>query len=79
VLETHEPDPAFAHPGVTVLSAEPYRITLSVDTAVAPIEQVIAAALQRLPVRDLVVEDTPLEEVVKAIYRSEPRRQHVLA
>jgi ABC-2 type transport system ATP-binding protein len=79
VLETHEPDPSFLHPGVAVLSAEPYRITLSVDTAVAPIEQVIAAALQRLPVRDLVVEDTPLEEVVKAIYRSETRRQHVAA
>ena len=80
VLETHEPQPAFAYPGVTILAAEPYRITLSVDTKTAPIEQVIAAALQRLPVRDLIVEDTPFEEVIKTIYRGEAhRRAHVAA
>ena len=80
VLETHEPQPAFAYPGVTILSAEPYRITLAVDTRTAPIEQVIAAALQRLPIRDLIVENTPFEEVVKTIYRGEAdRRPHVAA
>jgi ABC-2 type transport system ATP-binding protein len=80
VLETHDPAPAFAHPGVTILASQPYRLTLSVDTTAAPIEQVIAAALQRLPIRDLIVEDTPFEEVVKTIYRGEAeRRQHALA
>jgi ABC-2 type transport system ATP-binding protein len=71
VLVTHDAAPAFAHPGVTVLAAEPYRLTLAVDTAQAPIDRVIAAALGRLQVRDLIVEDTPLEEVVKLIYRGE--------
>lgn len=69
VLATHQPNPAFAHPGVATLAAEPYRLTLAVDTTVARIDQVIAAALDRLQVHDLVVEDTPLEEIVKAIYR----------
>jgi hypothetical protein len=36
--------------------------------------------LQRLPVRDLIVEDTPFEEVIKTIYRGEAhRRAHVAA
>jgi ABC-2 type transport system ATP-binding protein len=78
VLVTQEANPAFSHPGVTTITAEPYRLTLSVDTAMARIEQVIAAALECLQVRDLVVEDTPLEEVVKMIYRGEPGwRTHV--
>jgi ABC-2 type transport system ATP-binding protein len=71
VLATHDAHPAFAHAGVAIIAAEPYRLTLAVDTAVASIERVIAAALERLQVRDLIVEDTPLEEVVKAIYRGE--------
>ena len=80
VLVTHDAHPTFAHPGVAVIGAEPYRLTLSVDTGVARIEQVIAAALGRLQVRDLVVEDTPLDEVVKEIYRSQAdRRQHAPA
>ena len=80
VLETHDPEPAFSHPGVTILTAEPYRLTLTVDTATAPMEQVIAQALQRLQVRDLIVEDTPFEEVVKKIYRGEAeRRSHASA
>jgi ABC-2 type transport system ATP-binding protein len=78
VLVTQDAHPGFSHPGVAVIGAEPYRLTLSVDTGVARIEQVIAAALDRLQVRDLVVEDTPLDEVVKEIYRSQAdRRQHV--
>src|SRR6185503_8897857 len=63
VLATHQANPVFAHPGVSTLAAEPYRLTLAVDTSVARIEQVIAAALDRLQIHDLVVEDTPLEEI----------------
>jgi ABC-2 type transport system ATP-binding protein len=80
VLVTNEASPVFSHPGVAVIAAESYRLTLSVDTSLARVDQVIAAALERLQVRDLVVEETPLEEVVKAIYRSEAdRRQHASA
>jgi ABC-2 type transport system ATP-binding protein len=80
VLVTNDAQPVFSHPGVAVIGAEAYRLTLSVDTGIARIEQVIAAALERLAVRDLIVEDTPLDEVVKAIYRSQAEaRKHASA
>ena len=49
--------------------AEPHRLTLAVDTEITPIERVVASALERYAVRDLVIENPPLEEVIKAIYR----------
>jgi ABC-2 type transport system ATP-binding protein len=69
VLVTAEESPRLDLPGVTVAAAEPYRLSLSVDTAVAPVESVVAAALQRLSLRDIVIENPPLEEVIKTIYR----------
>lgn len=48
-----------------------YRLTLAVDTTVVPIERVVAAALQRLTVRDLAVANPPLEDVIEAIYRGQ--------
>ncbi|HET6521745.1 MAG TPA: hypothetical protein VFG47_18275, partial [Geminicoccaceae bacterium] len=71
VLATEEERPTLDMPGVAVAAAEPHRLTLAVDTAVAPIDRVVAAALAGLTVRDLVVESPPLEEIVKAIYRGE--------
>jgi ABC-2 type transport system ATP-binding protein len=70
-LATAEEAPDLTLDGVTVVAVEPYRLTLAVDTRVVPIERVVAAALQRLTVRDLSVENPPLEEVIKAIYRGE--------
>ena len=69
-LVTGEESPDLIIDGVTAIVA-PYRLTLAVDTTVVPIEQVVAAALQRLTVRDLSVENPPLEDVIKAIYRGE--------
>jgi ABC-2 type transport system ATP-binding protein len=69
VLITAEERPILELPGVAVTSAEPYRLTLSVDTRVSTVEQVVATALRLLSVRDLVIENPPLEEIVKAIYR----------
>ncbi len=45
---TGEETPDLTIDGVTAVAVEPYRLTLAVDTAVVPIEQVVAAALQRL-------------------------------
>jgi len=70
-LVTGEETPDLAMTGVTAVAVEPYRLTLAVDTTAVPIEQVVAAALQRLTVRDLSVENPPLEEVIKAIYRGD--------
>ncbi len=69
VLVTAEEAPELKMPGVTAAAVEPYRLTLSVDASVAPVESVVAAALQRLSLRDIVIENPPLEEVIKAIYR----------
>ena len=69
ILVTAEEDPRFDLPGVAIAAAEPYRLTLSVDTTVAPVETVVAAALAQLSLRDIVIENPPLEEVIKAIYR----------
>ena len=70
-LVTGQETPNLAIDGVTTAVVAPYRLTLTVDTTVAPIEQVVAAALQQLTVRDLSVENPPLEDVIKAIYRGE--------
>jgi ABC-2 type transport system ATP-binding protein len=75
VLLTNEERPSFELPGVTVAAAEPYRLTLAVDTARAPIDRVVAMALERLSVNDLVIEDAPLEAVIAAIYRGETGRK----
>ncbi len=69
VVVTAEEHPSLALPGVAVTAAEPYRLSLSVDTSIAAIETVVAAALRRFAVRDLVIENPPLEDIVKAIYR----------
>jgi ABC-2 type transport system ATP-binding protein len=78
VLMTAEERPILELPGVEVASAEPYRLTLSVDTRVSAVEQVVATALRLLSVRDLVIENPPLEEIVTAIYQGAGRaaQQH---
>jgi hypothetical protein len=69
ILATLEENPRFDMAGVTIAAAEPYRLTLSLDTAVAPVEKVVAGALTQLSLRDIVIENPPLEDVIKAIYR----------
>ncbi len=69
VLVTEEERAAVDLPGVSVALAEPHRLTLAVDTEITPIERVVAVALAGHAVRDLVIENPPLEEVIKAIYR----------
>jgi ABC-2 type transport system ATP-binding protein len=71
ILVTAEEFPTLALPGVTIAAAEPYRLVLRVDTGVTSVEKVVAAALQCLSLRDLVIEPPPLEEIIKAIYRGE--------
>ena len=76
VLMTAEEWPSLELPGVVVTSAEPYRLALSVDTGVTAVEHVVGTALRLLSVRDLIIENPPLEEIVKAIYRGVGRPVH---
>jgi ABC-2 type transport system ATP-binding protein len=72
VLVTEEERAAVELPGVAVAAAEPHRLTLAVDTEITPIERVVANALKHHAVRDLVIENPPLEQVIAAIYRGRP-------
>ncbi len=56
-------------PGVRVSAQRPHRTTLEVDVDVTPVDAVVQAALAGAALRDLTVEDPPMEEIVQAIYR----------
>jgi ABC-2 type transport system ATP-binding protein len=74
VVVTAEENPTLEIAGTTMAASEPYRITLSVDIAQTTIEQVVSAAFRQLNVRDLIIENPPLEDIVKAIYRGSSQR-----
>jgi ABC-2 type transport system ATP-binding protein len=71
VLATDEEHPSLDLPGVTTVGAEPYRLSLAVDIATTPVERVVETALTRLSLRDIVIENPPLEAVIAALYRGE--------
>jgi ABC-2 type transport system ATP-binding protein len=55
-------------PGVSRRPGEPHLALLDVDTRVARIEQVVAAALALGGIEDITIEDPPMEEVIHEIY-----------
>ena len=67
-LMTEEENPAIDLPGVAVASREPHRASFAVDLDMISVERVIAAALERFSVRDLAIENPPLDDVIRAIY-----------
>lgn len=67
-LRTAEPELTLGLPGVRVLDRRPHRTTLEVDTDASPVERVVQTALHEARVRDLTVEDPPMDEVIQAIY-----------
>jgi ABC-2 type transport system ATP-binding protein len=69
-LLTAEEDVRVDLPGVTLVEKAPHRTVLEVDVDRTPVEQVVQAALQASRLRDLTVEDPPMEEIVQAIYAS---------
>jgi ABC-2 type transport system ATP-binding protein len=78
VVVTAEENPTLDVAGATVSVSDPYRITLSVDIAQTTIEQVVSAAFRKLTVRDLIIENPPLEDIVKAIYRGTERGSYAI-
>jgi ABC-2 type transport system ATP-binding protein len=57
-----------ALPGVRVLSSGDYRTDLEVDADVTSLGHVVDAALRVGAIRDLAVEDAPLDAVIRALY-----------
>ncbi len=71
-LKLAEPGEAAPEPGLRILSADPYRLRLEVDTDQQPMERVISALVGRYRIADLTVEEPPLDEVIAAIYAAAP-------
>lgn len=67
VTAEETPDAAFG-PGVETVERAPHRLTLSVDTAVAPVDKVVAQALRDFTVQDLTIENAPLERIIMDLY-----------
>jgi ABC-2 type transport system ATP-binding protein len=64
----------FDLPGVRVVSSGSYRTALEVDVAVTSLGHVVDAALRHGTVRDLTVEDAPLDEVIRVLYANADAR-----
>lgn len=67
-LETEETDIAIGGAGIQILERAPHRVSLSVDTTLRRVESVVQDAMSKSPLRDLTVEDPPMEDIIKAIY-----------
>ena len=62
-------------PGLSRLKVEPHRSVWAVDTRVLPVDQVVSQVLQQAKLRDLTVEDPPMEDIIQNIYSS-PAQSH---
>ncbi len=67
-LVTDEEEPAADFDGATVIGRERHRVTLALDPAKARIDQVVGEALRTLSVRDLSIENVPLETIIRDLY-----------
>jgi ABC-2 type transport system ATP-binding protein len=65
VTEDERPEPFGA--GV-VVERGPHRLTLSLDASTCAIDAAVTEALKRLRVRDLTIENAPLEEIIRHLY-----------
>jgi ABC-2 type transport system ATP-binding protein len=57
-----------AMPGVRVISSGSYRVEVEVALDITSLGHVVDAALRQGAVRDLAVEDAPLDAVIRALY-----------
>jgi len=61
-------------PGVRVLSSRSYRTDLDIALEVTPLGRVVDAALRQSAIRDMAIEDAPLDDVIRAVYADAERR-----
>ena len=73
IVDLAEPDAAVSDPDAVVMRREGRRVHLSFDPRRIPPADLIARIASRHPVRDLFVENPPIEEIVARMY-SEQRR-----
>ena len=73
VIDLAEPDAAVSDPDAVVMRREGRRVHLSFDPRHIPPADLIARIASRHPVRDLFVENPPIEEIVARMYSEERR------
>lgn len=56
--------------GLRSLEVEPHRTKIEVDTQKTPVDEVIGEALKQSRLRDITVEDPPMEDIVQQMYQS---------
>ncbi|HET6958168.1 MAG TPA: ATP-binding cassette domain-containing protein [Vicinamibacterales bacterium] len=61
-------------PGVKVVSSAAHRTELEIESGATPLGQVVDAALRQSSITDMVIEDAPLDEVIRALYAKAERR-----
>jgi ABC-2 type transport system ATP-binding protein len=66
-LVTEEESPA-APTGATIVERGAHRLVLSLDGRGESVDKVVAEALRRLTVRDLTIENAPLESIIRDLY-----------
>ncbi|MGA2551368.1 MAG: ATP-binding cassette domain-containing protein [Burkholderiaceae bacterium] len=67
-LVTDEEHPSADFGGAIVVSRDHHRVTLSVDQTRHPIDRVLSGALQQLSIRDVTIENAPLEAIIRDLY-----------
>jgi ABC-2 type transport system ATP-binding protein len=65
---------SFALPGVTLIAEAPHRLELELAPGSAPVGALVDAALRQGALHDLTIEDAPLDEVIRALYRDAESR-----
>jgi ABC-2 type transport system ATP-binding protein len=67
-LQTAEAEVVIDLPGTTVLSRQPHRIELQVDLDRVPVEQVVQHVMGCARLRDLTINDPPMEEIIRELF-----------
>ena len=58
------------HPGARIVTAAPHRTTVEIDVGDAAVGALVDAVLRQTTLRDLIIEDPPLDDVIRSIYRT---------
>jgi ABC-2 type transport system ATP-binding protein len=61
--------------GIRVLKARGHGLKLEIDTALSPLEPIIAAVMQHGHVVDMTISDPPMEEIIALMYRQAGREE----
>ncbi len=67
-LVTDEENSEADFTGAKIVARQRHRLTISVDQTAYPVNEVVSEALRTLSVRDLSIENAPLEEIIRDLY-----------